>query len=90
MLVKGDYLHQTHGVPSLDTQFPVPYSYKEYCWLALNCQFGGGGGVVILYVVSCMWALKITVINSKALQQYRVRHLAPLKGVNTTIVFNVS
>ena len=50
----------------------------------------GGGGVVTLYVVSCMWALKITVINSKALQQYRVQHHAPLKGVNTAIVFNVS
>ena len=43
MLVKGDYLHQTHGVPNLDAQFPGPYSYKEYCWLVLNCQFWGGG-----------------------------------------------
>lgn len=88
MLEKGDYLCHTYGVPNLDAQFPSPYSYKEYCWLVLNCQFGGG--VVTLYVVSCMWALKITVINSKALQQYRVQHHAPLKGVNTAIVFNVS
>ena len=90
MLVKGNYLHQTHGVPNLDAQFPGPYSYKEYCWLVLNCQFWGGGGVVILNVVSCVWALKITVINSKVLQQYRVWHHAPLKGVNTAIVFIVS
>ena len=44
----------------------------------------------MLYAVSCMWSLKLTVINSQTLQQYRVRHAAGLKDVDVALVFNAS
>ena len=70
LLHKESYLRQTYGIPDEEAQFPTPFSYKQYCRNVLDCHFWGDA--VILYAVSCMWALKLTVIDSQTLQQYRV------------------
>ena len=88
LLHKEGYLRQTHSLPDEDAQFPMPFSYKQYCRNILDHQFWGD--VVILYVVSCMWALKVTVVNSQTLQQYKVRHTAGLKDADVALVFNAS
>ena len=88
MMAKGPYLRQAYGIADLDTTFPGPYSYREYCCNVLDCQFWGD--VVVLYAVSCMWALKITVVDSRTLQQYRVRHSVPLRDADVVVAFNSS
>ena len=88
MLAKGSYLRQAYGIADPDATFPGPYSYREYCCNVLDRQFWGDA--VILYAVSCMWALKITVVDCKTLQQYRVRHSAPLRDADVVVAFNSS
>ena len=88
MLVKGDYIRQAYGIRDEDAQFPGPFSYREYCRNVLSKRFWGDA--LILYAVSCMWAVKITVVNSKTLQQYKVRHAAGLRDEDITLVYNSS
>ena len=88
MLVKGDYIRQAYGIRDEDMQFPGPFSYREYCRNVLDKRFWGDA--LILCTVSCMWAVKITVVNSKTLQQYKVRHTASLRDVDITLVYNSS
>ena len=88
MLVKGDYIREAYGVHIEDAQFPGPFSYKEYCRNVLDKRFWGDA--IILYTVSCMWAVKITVVNSKTLQQYKVRHTAGLQDADIALVYNAS
>ena len=88
ILHKGPYLRETYGLPDPDTRFPQPFSYKQYCRNVLDRHFWGDA--VILYAISCLWSLKITVVNSQMLQQYRVRHSAPLKNAHLGLVFNSS
>ena len=88
MLVKGDYIRQAYGIRDEDVQFPGPFSYREYCRNVLDKRFWGDA--LTLYAVSCMWAVKITVVNSRTLQQYRVRHTAGLQNVDIALVYNSS
>ena len=88
MLHKEAYLRQMYGIPDDVARFPTPFSYKQYCRNVLDHHFWGDA--VVLYAVSCMWSLKLTVINSQTLQQYRVRHAAGLKEVDVALVFNAS
>ena len=88
ILHKGPYLRETYSLPDPDTRFPQPFSYKQYCRNVLDRHFWGDA--VILYAISCLWSLKITVVNSQTLQQYRVRHSAPLKNADLGPVFNSS
>ena len=88
MMAKGPYLRQAYGIADPNATFPGPYSYREYCCNVLDHRFWGDA--VVLYAVSCTWALKITVVDSKTLQQYRVRHSAPLRDANVVVAFNSS
>ena len=47
-----------------------PLSFKQYLCLLLQRDFWGDE--VILYVVYCMWSMKITVVNAKTLQEYQI------------------
>ena len=49
-----------------------PLSFKQYLRCLLKRSFWGDE--VVLYAVSCMWKLKITVLNTKTLQEYRIPH----------------
>ena len=88
MLTKKAYLQQMYGVEEPNATFSGPFSYKEYCHHVLDRRFWGDA--LILYAISCMWALKITVINSKTLEEYRERHNAPLRRADISVVFNAS
>ena len=88
MLTKKAYLQQTYGVEDPNATFSGPFSYKEYYHHVLDKRFWGDA--LILYAISCMWALKITVINSKTLEEYRVRHNAPPRRADVSVVFNAS
>ena len=43
---------------------------------------------MVLYVVSAMWNLQVTVFNSKTDEEYRVRHNAVMDHANVNVVFN--
>ena len=88
MLVKGDYIRQAYGIKDEDAQFPGPLTYKQYGKNVLDKRFWGDA--LILYAVSCMWAVKIRVVNSKTLQQYKVRHIASLRDAYIALVYNSS
>ena len=47
-----------------------PLSLKEYLRQLLHHDFWGDK--VVLYVVSCMWNMKVTILNMKMLQGYRI------------------
>ena len=87
MLVKN-YITQTYGIRDEDAQFPGPFTYKQYCRNMLDKRFWGNA--LILYAVSCMLAVKITVVNSKTLQQYKVRQTAGLRDADIALIFNSS
>ena len=88
MLTKKAYLQQTYGIQDPNATFPGPYSYKEYYRNVLDRRFWGDA--LILYAISCMWALKITIVNSKTLEEYQVRCTAPLKKAGIGLVYNAS
>ena len=88
LLHKEGYLRQTYSLQDEEAPFPTPFSYKQYCKNVLDHHFWGDA--VVLYAVSCMWAVKITVVNSQTLQQYKIRHTVGLKDTNIALVFNAS
>ena len=88
MLHKGPYLRETYGLPDPDVTFPQPFSYKQYSRQVLDKHFWGN--TVTLYSISYLWALKIMVVNSQTLQEYRVRHGTAMKDVDIGLVFNSS
>ena len=67
---------------------------SSICLLATNNTAGmswtadSGGDAVILYVVLCMWVVKMTVVNRQMLQQYKVRHMVGLKDADIALMFN--
>ena len=88
MLTKKAYLQQMYGVEDPNATFSGPFSYKEYCRHVLDSRFWGD--TLILYAISCMWALKITIVNSKTLEEYIIQHNAPLRRADVSVVFNTS
>ena len=73
--------------PSDDRGWKAPLSYKEYLRLLLRRDFWGDE--VVLFTVSCMWSMKITVLNTKTLQEYRIRHDCTLDRADAVITYNV-
>ena len=63
-----------------------PLSYRQYLHLMLRRDFWGDE--VVLFAVSCMWSVKITVFNSKTLQEYRIRHDRAMEEADIVIVYN--
>ena len=65
----GSALRASYGVPDPTASHGGPFSYKTYLTKMLDKQFWGDE--IMLWSVSMMWNLKITVVNSKTLQEYR-------------------
>ena len=63
-----------------------PLSYCQYLHLMLRRDFWGDE--VVLFAVSCMWSVKITVLNSKTMQEYRIRHDRQMDKVDIVIIYN--
>ena len=84
-------LMSNYGIEIEDSQargWTPPLSYRQYLHLLLRRDFWGDE--VVLFVVSCMWSVKITVLNMKTLQEYRIRHDRAMEGADMVITYNGS
>ena len=63
-----------------------PLSYRQYLHLMLQRDFWGDE--VVLFAVSCMWSARITVLNSKTLQEYRIWHDRHMEEADIVIIYN--
>ena len=66
----GHYGVVVEGEADQDRGWTPPLSYRQYLHLLLRRDFWGDE--VVLYAISCMWSVKITVLNTKTLQEYRI------------------
>ena len=69
---KGAALMANYGLEEENDQFKGPLSYKQYLQHVLQHCFWGDE--IILYAISCMWNLQITVLNSRTLEEYQIWH----------------
>ena len=84
-------LMSNYGIEVEESQargWTPPLSYRQYLHLLLWRDFWGDE--VVLFVVSCMWSVKITVLKMKTLQQYRIRHDRAMEGADMVITYNRS
>ena len=63
-----------------------PLSFKQYLCLLLRRDFWGDE--VVLDAISCMWLMKITVLNTKTLQEYHIRHDKMMEKDDIIITYN--
>ena len=63
-----------------------PLSYHQYLHLMLRRDFWGDK--VVLFTMSCLWSVRITVLNSKTQQEYRIRHDRYMEEADIVIVYN--
>ena len=66
----AQYGIEVEGVADQGSGWAPPLSYRQYLRLLLWRDFWGDE--VVLYAISCMWSIKITVLNMKTLQEYRI------------------
>ena len=65
-----------------------PLSFRQYLHLLLQRDFWGDE--VVLFAVSCMWSVKITVLNTKTMQEYRIRHDRAMEDMDMVVTYNGS
>ena len=88
MANKGVTLMANYDLDEETDQYKGPLSYKQYLRHVLQHQFWGDE--VILYMISCMWNLRITILNSRMLEEYRIQHSFPLSDADIGLVYNCS
>ena len=86
MANKGVVLMANYGLEEENEQFKGPLAYKQYLWHVLQCCFWGDE--IILYVISCIWNLWITVLNSRTLEEYQIQHSFSLADADVGIIYN--
>ena len=79
-------LEANYGFEETTPSFRGPLMYKSYCRALLNKKFWGDE--VILYAVSCMWNLQITVFNSCTDQEYHICHNAIMDQADVNLILN--
>ena len=79
-------LRATYGVADSKALHGGPLSYRDYLHNLLRRDFWGDK--IVLWAVSMMRGLKVTVLNSKTLQEYRIRHNSAFKHVDVGLVYN--
>ena len=79
-------LRAAYSVADPTTSQGGPFSYREYLHKLLKRGFWGDE--IVLWAVLMMWGLKIMVLNSMTLQEYRVRHNCAFKHVDVVLVYN--
>ena len=79
-------LEANYGFEETTPSYEGPLSYKSYCRALLNKKFWGDE--VVLYAVSCMWGLQITIFNSWTGQEYRIRHRVAMDQADVNLVLN--
>ena len=85
---KYEALMSLYGVEEMDPSrdWNLLLSFKQYLRCLLKRSFWGDK--VILYAVSCMWRLKITILNTKTLQEYRIHHDRVLDHADAVLTFS--
>ena len=63
-----------------------PLSFKQYFRILLCHDFWGDK--VVLYTISCMWSMKITVLNTRTLKEYRICYDQRMDGADVVVTFN--
>ena len=84
-------LMSAYGVEAEEDQargWTPPLSFRQYLHLLLWKDFWGDE--VVLFVVSCMWSVKITVLNTKTMQEYCIRHDRAMEGADMVMTYNGS
>ena len=84
----GSALRALYEVPDPTVSHGGPLSYKTYLSKLLNKTFWGDE--VVLWSIAMMWGLKITVVNSKTLQEYRIHHDVAMRHVDIGLVYNAN
>ena len=79
-------LEAKYGIEEETPMFKGPLTYKSYCRHLLDKRFWGDE--VVLYAVSAMWNLRITVFNSKTDEEYRVRQNMVMDHADINTVYN--
>ena len=74
------------GAADQGRRWVPPLSYRQYLHLLLQRDFWGDE--VVLFAVSCMWTVKITVLNMKTLQEYRIHHDRALEDADIVVMYN--
>ena len=82
----SQYGVKVEGMADQGSGWTPPLSFKQYLHLLLLRDFWGDE--VVLYAISCMWSLKITVLNMKTLQEYRIHHDRMLDSADLVITYN--
>ena len=70
MRYMGSPIRATYGVADPTASHGGLFSYATYIKKLLKRQFWGDE--IMLWSISMMWGLKINVLNSKTLQEYRI------------------
>ena len=83
--LKSASLRSKYGVENGD-YVDHPLSYKDYLRNMLKRSFWGED--VVIYSLACLFDLKITVLNSRRLEEYRFRHNLPLHSADVVLVYN--
>ena len=86
MTLMSQYGIVVEGVADQDRGWTPPLSYKQYLCLLLRRDFWGDE--VVLYAIYYMWSMKITVLNTKTLQEYRIHHDRTLDQADIVITYN--
>ena len=86
MSLMSQYGVQVEGAADQDREWVPPLPYRQYLHLLLWRDFWGDE--VVLYAVSCMWKVKITVLNMKTLQEYRIHHDRMMEDADIVLTYN--
>ena len=86
MSLMSQYGIQVEGVADQDRGWVPPLSYKQYLHLLLQRDFWSDE--VGLYAILCMWSMKIPVLNTKTLQEYRIHHDRMMEDADIIITYN--
>ena len=81
----SQYSVQVKGEADQGRGWTPPLSFKQYLRLLLQRDFWGDE--VVLYAISCMWSVKITVLNTKTLQEYRICHDRMMDAADIVITY---
>ena len=84
----GPALRASYGVADSTASHGGLFSYKTYLSKLLNPRFWGDE--VVVWSILMMWGFKITVDNSKTLQEYRFHHDMALWHMDVGLVYNSS
>ena len=82
----GPAIRATYGVADPTASHGGPFSYVIYLRKLLKKHFWGDE--IMLWSISMMWGLKISMLNSKTLQEYRIWHDCAFRHVDVGLVYN--